>query len=83
MAKPENVKCPDCGGPMVSRKSQFGTFWGCLNYPECKGTRDSEGRSKADREEYKRQRAEQKEAGKETDWAKYPSERKEKSWVVN
>lgn len=56
----ENVKCPDCGGDMVSRKGQYGIFWGCKAFPKCKGTRDSNGRSKADREEYKRQKAEEK-----------------------
>ena len=48
--KPENVKCPECDEPMVSRKSKFGVFWGCKNYPICKGTRDSMGRSKNDRD---------------------------------
>lgn len=33
----ENVKCPDCNGDMISRKSQYGTFWGCKKYPKCKG----------------------------------------------
>lgn len=46
----EDVKCPDCGGPMRSRTGQYGTFWGCMKYPDCRGTRDSMGRSKADRE---------------------------------
>lgn len=46
----ENVKCPDCDGPMISRTGKYGVFWGCKNYPKCKGTRDSEGRSKAERE---------------------------------
>lgn len=46
----ENVKCPNCDGPMISRKSQYGTFWGCKKFPECKGTRDSMGRSKAERD---------------------------------
>lgn len=46
----ENVKCPDCGQPMKSRKGQYGTFWGCVNYPICRGTRDSMGRSKEERE---------------------------------
>lgn len=50
MVKPENVKCPDCGGPMKPRTSQYGKFWGCINYPRCKGTRDSEGNSKKDKE---------------------------------
>jgi len=49
----ENVKCPECDGPMVSRKGKFGVFWGCKNYPICKGTRDSMGRSKEDREKEK------------------------------
>src|SRR5437899_12991883 len=51
--KPENVKCPDCDGPMVSRTGKFGVFWGCKAFPACKGTRDSMGRSKADREMWK------------------------------
>lgn len=42
----EGVRCPDCDGEMVSRKSQYGTFWGCKKYPRCRGTRDSEGRTK-------------------------------------
>jgi len=50
MSPLENVKCPDCGGPMVSRHGKFGTFWGCKKYPGCMGTRDSMGRSKEDRE---------------------------------
>ncbi len=54
----ESVKCPECDGPMISRTGKYGTFWGCKKYPECKGTRDSQGRSKADREEYKRDKAE-------------------------
>jgi ssDNA-binding Zn-finger/Zn-ribbon topoisomerase 1 len=46
----ENVKCPDCDGDMVSRTGKYGTFWGCKDYPKCKGTRDSMGRSKAERD---------------------------------
>ena len=34
---------------MVSRKSQYGIFWGCANYPKCKGTRDSMGLSADER----------------------------------
>jgi len=48
--KPENVKCPICEGPMKSRKSEYGMFWGCASYPKCHGTRDSMGRSREDRE---------------------------------
>ena len=37
--------CPDCGAQMALRrpkrdKSQFDPFWGCSQYPECRGTRD-------------------------------------------
>jgi len=55
----ENL-CPDCDGPMVSRNSQYGIFWGCKNYPQCKGTRDSQGRSKADRAREKSEETEEK-----------------------
>lgn len=54
MSKPENLRCPDCDGPMIPRTSAHGKFWGCKNYPRCKGTRDSEGRSKMERELKKR-----------------------------
>lgn len=49
----EDVKCPECNGKMVSRTGQYGTFWGCAKYPDCRGTRDSMGRSKAERDEEK------------------------------
>lgn len=29
--------CPKCSSPMKPRKSRFGIFLGCINYPECKG----------------------------------------------
>lgn len=41
--KPENVRCPTCDGPMVPRTGRHGKFWGCANYPRCKGTRNSMG----------------------------------------
>lgn len=47
-SKPENLKCPDCDGEMVSRKSIHGIFWGCKGYPKCKGTRNSDGSSKSE-----------------------------------
>ncbi|MBR4799394.1 MAG: topoisomerase DNA-binding C4 zinc finger domain-containing protein, partial [Clostridia bacterium] len=31
-------KCPKCGSEMVLRKGQFGQFFACRNYPECKTT---------------------------------------------
>jgi DNA topoisomerase-1 len=32
-------KCPECGAPMVVKRSRFGPFLGCSRYPECKGKR--------------------------------------------
>src|SRR5262245_40148869 len=53
--KPENVVCPECGGEMVARSGQYGKFWGCKKYRNGRGTRDSEGRSKAERQAWKEQ----------------------------
>lgn len=50
MAKPENLKCPKCHGPMTPKKSSFGAFWGCKSYPSCNGTRDVNGDSQEDRD---------------------------------
>lgn len=71
--KPENVKCPKCDGPMVSRTSSYGSFWGCKDYPNCKGTRDSMGRSKADREKWKREQEVKKDEPKEDKRWEVPS----------
>lgn len=47
----ENVACPLCGGQMVSRlnvaKQQ--RFWGCKDYPTCKGTRNTDGEATGER----------------------------------
>jgi RecB family exonuclease len=32
--------CPLCGGHLRERKGKFGVFLGCVNYPECRYTRD-------------------------------------------
>lgn len=47
----ENLKCPDCSGPMVPRtnKADGTKFWGCKSFPKCRGTRDSMGLSKEER----------------------------------
>ena len=29
--------CPKCGKMMANRKSEYGHFWGCSDYPNCKG----------------------------------------------
>ena len=36
-------KCPKCGAPMALRTSKYGKFYGCTNYPSCKGKRDYKG----------------------------------------
>ena len=28
--------CPNCGGVIVERVSEYGEFWGCINYPHCR-----------------------------------------------
>ena len=34
----ENKTCPECGAPMVLRRSKFGKlFYGCSKYPKCHG----------------------------------------------
>lgn len=38
-----NPKCPKCGAPMALRTSKYGKFYGCTNYPTCKGKRDYTG----------------------------------------
>lgn len=51
--KPENTLCPLCNARMVPRKSKSSNnrvFWGCSNFPNCKGTRNTDGEA---RQEYK------------------------------
>lgn len=31
--------CPDCGGGMVIKTGKYGSFWGCPEYPKCRGTK--------------------------------------------
>ncbi len=33
----EDVHCPECGKPMIRREGRFGPFYGCQDYPKCKG----------------------------------------------
>ncbi len=30
--------CPRCGNVLRKRNGKFGTFWGCMSYPECRYT---------------------------------------------
>ena len=39
---PPDIKCPECDGPMKLRPGRWGKFFfGCSNYPKCKGTRQA------------------------------------------
>ena len=53
--RPNTYDCPDCGNMMIQRKNREtgNVFWGCVKYPNCRGTRDEFGLSKAEREEQK------------------------------
>ncbi|MDP9404990.1 MAG: type I DNA topoisomerase, partial [Actinomycetota bacterium] len=33
----EDVPCPECGKGMIRREGRFGPFYGCQDYPHCKG----------------------------------------------
>jgi len=37
--KLSEVSCPTCGSQMARRKGQFGPFYGCVNFPDCRGVR--------------------------------------------
>lgn len=39
---PEAPECPQCGMSMVIRDGKYGEFWGCQQYPDCRGTRSVE-----------------------------------------
>ena len=32
--------CPACDGPTVERTSMYGSFYGCIDFPICRGTRN-------------------------------------------
>ena len=36
--RPRTPSCPKCGCGMKKRNGVRGPFWGCVEYPECKGT---------------------------------------------
>lgn len=41
----DKIRCPKCGGKLSKRKSKYGYFIGCSNYPKCKFTIDLNKRS--------------------------------------
>jgi ssDNA-binding Zn-finger/Zn-ribbon topoisomerase 1 len=38
--------CPECSVPMALRTSEFGPFWGCSQFPRCRGRRNPDGSAK-------------------------------------
>jgi DNA topoisomerase I len=40
----EDVRCPICGKAMLLRSGRFGRFFGCIDYPGCKGIRNLQER---------------------------------------
>ncbi len=49
MQSPPSPPCPVCGGKTAQRKGKNGLFWGCLNYPECRGIVSEGGKGKSGR----------------------------------
>ena len=43
--------CPKCGGPMQVKLGRYGKFLSCANYPECKGTRQLDGKERPEPQE--------------------------------
>lgn len=41
----KETTCPLCNGPMVRRTARADgrKFWGCARFPECRGTRNTDG----------------------------------------
>ncbi|EDS8888743.1 DNA topoisomerase III [Salmonella enterica] len=37
MQAPQGPPCPECGGRTVQRQGKNGVFFGCVNYPACRG----------------------------------------------
>ena len=44
--KKQYPKCPECGGELKLRKSRFGYFLGCANYPKCRFLAPLNGKKK-------------------------------------
>ncbi len=38
--------CPECGKPLVAKRSKVGIFYGCSGYPECKYIKKANGQEK-------------------------------------
>jgi len=42
------VTCPLCGSPMVMRQGMHGNFYGCTDFPSCRGVRSASYRQDDD-----------------------------------
>lgn len=51
VAKPTGEMCPECGSELFLRKGRFGEFIACSTYPECKYTKNLNGKEKEKPEE--------------------------------
>ncbi|BCN32127.1 membrane protein [Anaeromicropila herbilytica] len=40
IAELDSIECPFCGSSLQLRHGNYGTFYGCSNYPKCKYTRN-------------------------------------------
>jgi len=36
----ETIQCPKCGNEMIEKSGMYGKFFGCKNFPKCKGSRN-------------------------------------------
>jgi len=39
--------CPECGAPLVERRGRRGPFFGCSKYPDCKFTKNLDGKAES------------------------------------
>ncbi len=53
-----DFKCKKCGSKMVKRKSKFGEFGGCQDFPKCRATADLEGNFKEAKKKWKKSKGE-------------------------
>ncbi len=47
----EKIKCEKCGSEMQKKKSKFGEFYGCSDYPKCKNIKSINGDKEDDKKE--------------------------------
>jgi DNA topoisomerase-1 len=42
---PKDIKCPECGSPMIIKLGRYGRFYSCTKFPDCKGMLNIDGTS--------------------------------------